>query len=54
MCERCDEIDRQMKRYRSSRSTTTDPLAIEWLGIVIDDFQSEKAALHPDRARSPD
>jgi hypothetical protein len=54
MCEKCDEIDRKMSHYRRSRSAVTDPLAVELLKMVIQDFQYEKDGLHPDEAGPSD
>ncbi len=54
MCERCDEIDRKIEEYSIFRSRVTDPLAFTLFGVVLEDLQSEKDALHPDEARSPD
>ena len=51
MCKKCGELDREIERYRSSQLAATDSLAIELLGIVVEELQSEKDALHPDEER---
>nr|AWL96254.1 hypothetical protein CIT37_32110 [Bradyrhizobium ottawaense] len=48
MCIRCDEVDLRIAQYERLRSAATDPLAIELLKIVINDFLNEKTALHRD------
>lgn len=47
MCEKCQEIDVKVARYRRLLNAITDRLAIEGLKAAIRDLESEKVVLHP-------
>ena len=47
MCERCENINRQLLNYRHTYETTNDELALTLLVEVISDLEAEKASLHP-------
>jgi hypothetical protein len=46
MCEKCNDIDRKLAPYQHTLVRATDALAIELLRLVIEDFESDKKALH--------
>ena len=48
MCDQCKSIDRLIFKYRQTRESVGDELAITLLAEVIVDLEAEKAALHPD------
>lgn len=54
MCDGCAEIDRRIARYEILRAAATDPLAVQFLGLAIEDFLSEKAALHNEDGSTPE
>jgi hypothetical protein len=47
MCNRCDEIDAKIARYRNIENGIIDRLMIERLVAAVADMESEKIALHP-------
>jgi hypothetical protein len=48
MCKKCDDIDRKIAHYQYTLVEATDALAIELLSLVIEDFEADKKALHPE------
>jgi hypothetical protein len=50
MCEKCVEIDRTIERYRTISLSIGDQLTVDRTKQLIADLQSQKAALHPERA----
>jgi hypothetical protein len=47
VCDRCVQIERDLKSYRRMHDMADDKLALSLLAEVIEDLRSEKAALHP-------
>ena len=52
MCERCNEITRDLDRSRVYQASVNDPLAITLWQLIIEELQEEKNSLHP--AREPE
>jgi hypothetical protein len=49
MCERCEELDRKIERYRGIRSRSIDDAVITGATQLIEEAEAEKAALHPEQ-----
>jgi hypothetical protein len=49
MCEKCQEIDRKIERYRTLGKQVSDPMTHEEAEKLIERLKAEKAALHPER-----
>ena len=49
MCERCEEIDRSIERYRRIAKQIPDRDFNDRARQAIDELKAEKAALHPER-----
>jgi hypothetical protein len=47
MCDKCDEIDGRLVRYRQLSSAVTDKLALESIDRLIADLEYQKTLLHP-------
>jgi hypothetical protein len=54
MCWKCDEIDKVMLHYRTLTARVTDTLTLKGLQQLIDNLETEKKALHAERAEQPD
>jgi hypothetical protein len=48
MCEKCDEIDKTIQRYRNIQRTILDQVTIDRVKELISDLQAQKATLHPE------
>lgn len=48
MCEKCDEIDVKLERYRRISLGLTDRQVLESIQILMENMKAEKAALHPE------
>lgn len=48
MCEKCEEIDQKLTRYRFMSRWVTDPKTLEALAVLIAKYEVEKRALHPE------
>lgn len=48
MCEKCDEIDIRLERYRRISSGLTDRQVLESIETIMENMKAEKAALHPE------
>ena len=48
MCEKCDEIDKTIERYRRIQQRILDPQLIDGAQKLIDELEADKAALHPE------
>jgi hypothetical protein len=48
MCEKCDEIDKTIERYRQVQRTILDQVTVERAKQMITELQAQKAALHPE------
>jgi hypothetical protein len=47
MCDRCEELDSKIERYRQLAAKVRDPLLTEGIGKLIEEMEAQKAALHP-------
>lgn len=54
MCDKCDEIDGRIARYRRLSSAVTDKLALESLDKLVADLEFQKTLLHPKPEDQPD
>jgi hypothetical protein len=48
MCEKCDEIDAKIMRYKRMASEINDALLNNGLADLIKKMLGEKASLHPE------
>ncbi len=48
MCEKCDEIEVTIERFRQIKRSIGDQLTVERALEVIADLETQKAALHPE------
>ena len=48
MCEKCDEIDKTIERYRRIQQRIPDQQLIDGAQKLIDELEADKAALHPE------
>jgi hypothetical protein len=48
MCEKCKELDLKIEHFRSLSSVVTDRMTLNGIGTLIEKYQAEKKALHPD------
>jgi hypothetical protein len=49
MCNRCDEIDAKIVRYRRLASQVNDKQVNEGLASLLEKLLAEKALFHPDQ-----
>ncbi len=47
MCEKCDEIDKTIERYRGIKERVADPALVERAKELIAEMEADNAALHP-------
>lgn len=47
VCEKCDEIDAKVVRYRKLAGGIIDKLALESIDMLIKDLELQKTLLHP-------
>jgi hypothetical protein len=47
MCDKCDEIDKTIDRYRRIQQRIFDQQLIDGAQKLIDDLEADKLALHP-------
>jgi hypothetical protein len=47
MCDKCNEIDKAIERYRRILLSISDQLTVDRTRQLIADLQAQKAALHP-------
>lgn len=48
MCEKCDEIDKTIERYRRIKEKILDEAFVERATELIAELESDKAKLHPE------
>jgi hypothetical protein len=53
MCEKCDEIDKSIERYRQVEKTILDQVTVDRAKEMIADLMTQKSALHPKDASRP-
>ena len=51
MCDKCGEIDKTMMRYQRILLAIADQITVDRTRELIPDFQTQKAALHPEQAQ---
>ena len=49
MCHQCNELDKEMVRYRRLAASINDPLTIDRISQLIEETETEKAKLHPEQ-----
>jgi hypothetical protein len=47
MCEKCEEIDNKIERYRQIKRSIMDQLTVDRTRELIAELESSKVALHP-------
>ena len=48
MCEKCDEIEKKIERYRQIERSIMDQLTVDRTKELIAELEAKKAALHPE------
>lgn len=48
MCEKCDEIDKTIERYRGIKERVSDQALVARAKELIAAFEADKEALHPE------
>jgi hypothetical protein len=48
MCEKCDEIDRTIERYRQIQRSILDQVTVDRTKELIAELQARKAEFHPE------
>jgi hypothetical protein len=51
MCDKCQELEKKIERYRRLAFSINDRLTIDRFNQLIKDAEAEKAKLHPDQQR---
>ena len=49
MCDKCDQLDQKIARYREFREKVPDTQLAEGLTKLIEAAEAEKAILHPEQ-----
>jgi hypothetical protein len=49
MCDKCQELEKKIERYRRLAFSINDQLTIDQLNQVIENLEAEKVKLHPDQ-----
>lgn len=49
MCEQCEILEQQINKYKRIVAEPLDPLTRERLKSAIDEYEQQKAELHPNR-----
>ena len=48
MCDKCQELEKKIERYRRLALSINDQLTIDRFNQLIKEMAAEKARLHPD------
>ena len=48
MCEKCDEIDRKIERYRQVQRTILDQVTVDRAKEMVAELEAQKTGLHPE------
>ncbi len=48
MCTLCSELDRRLDHCRRLSDSTTDQLTLNGIALLIEKYEADKQALHPD------
>jgi hypothetical protein len=51
MCEKCVRLDRAIEDFRHQQKVVKDRLALTLIAMAIDQLESEKVALHPEKSK---
>ena len=51
MCDKCQELENKIQRYRRLAFSVNDQLTIDRINQLIKDIEAEKTKLHPDQQR---
>jgi hypothetical protein len=51
MCPLCSELDHRIDRCRRLSASTTDQLTLTGIAMLIEKYEADKQALHPDPPR---
>jgi hypothetical protein len=51
MCDKCDEIDKTIERYRRIQQRILDQQLADGAQKLIAELEADKAALHPEQPR---
>lgn len=49
MCEKCDDLDQRMQKFRRFLAQPIDALTTERLTSAVNEMERAKAALHPEQ-----
>jgi hypothetical protein len=49
MCDKCQQLEKKIARYRKVAYSINDRETIDRLNELIKDMEAEKAKLHPDQ-----
>jgi hypothetical protein len=48
MCNKCDEIDKTIERYRRIKERVANQVLVDRARELISEMEADKAALHPE------
>jgi hypothetical protein len=51
MCDKCQELEKKIERFRRLALAINDPLTIDRFNQLISDTKAEKAKLHPEQEK---
>ena len=51
MCDKCQELEKKIERYRRLASLINDQLTVDRFSQLIKDTEAEKDRLHPEQQR---
>ena len=51
MCDKCQELEKQIERYRRLAFSINDQLTIDRFDQLMKEAEAKKAKLHPDQQR---
>jgi hypothetical protein len=51
MCEKCQDLDKKIERYRMIITRVLDPQLVEGIGRLIKETEAQKAAFHPEQQK---
>jgi hypothetical protein len=51
MCDKCQELEKKIERYRRLASLINDRLTVDRFNQLVKDTEAEKDRLHPEQQR---
>ena len=51
MCDKCQDLDKKVERYRLIVARVIDPQLAQGLGRLIEEAEAQKLALHPEQKK---